>query len=89
MSINLLSIKLRNKTVSPFISRLANSLSLFSVDILGFQHYEIIPDLICCGKGMGGGVALSGVIGKKKIMDLPEVGNMSSTHSANPIACSA
>ena len=28
----------------------------------------IIPDLICCGKGMGGGVALSGVIGKK-IMD--------------------
>jgi 4-aminobutyrate aminotransferase/(S)-3-amino-2-methylpropionate transaminase len=55
----------------------------------GFQHYEIIPDLICCGKGMGGGVALSGVIGKKKIMDLPEVGNMSSTNSANPIACNA
>ena len=40
MSINLLSIKLRNKTVSPFISKLANSLSLFSVDILGFRHYE-------------------------------------------------
>ena len=32
----------------------------------GFQHYEITPDLICCGKGMGGGIALSGVIGKKK-----------------------
>jgi len=55
----------------------------------GFQHYGIFPDLICCGKGMGGGVALSGVIGKKKVMDLPEVGNMSSTHSANPIACNA
>ena len=55
----------------------------------GFQHYDIIPDLICCGKGMGGGVALSGVIGKKKIMDLPEVGNMSSTNSGNPLACSA
>tara|TARA_B110000037_G_scaffold74410_1_gene89274 strand:- start:17 stop:1351 length:1335 start_codon:yes stop_codon:yes gene_type:complete len=55
----------------------------------GFQHYDIIPDLICCGKGMGGGVALSGVIGKKNILDLPEVGNMSSTNSANPIACSA
>jgi len=55
----------------------------------GFQHYGIIPDLICCGKGMGGGVALSGVIGKKKIMDLPDVGNMSSTNSANPIACNA
>ena len=55
----------------------------------GFQHYDIIPDLICCGKGMGGGVALSGVIGKKNILDLPEVGNMSSTNSGNPIACSA
>ena len=38
---------------------------------------------------MGGGIAVSGVIGKKKIMDLPDVGNMSSTNSANPIACSA
>jgi len=55
----------------------------------GFQHYNIKPDLICCGKGMGGGVALSGVIGKKNIMDLPEIGNMSSTNSANPLACNA
>jgi 4-aminobutyrate aminotransferase-like enzyme len=38
---------------------------------------------------MGGGIPISGVIGKKKIMDLPEVGNMSSTHSANPLACYA
>ena len=55
----------------------------------GFQHYNITPDLICCGKGMGGGVPLAGVIGRKEIMDLPEVGNMSSTNSANPISCSA
>ena len=55
----------------------------------GFQHYEVEPDLIACGKGMGGGVPLSGVIGRKEIMDLPEVGNMSSTHSANPLVCAA
>ena len=54
----------------------------------GFQHYEVIPDLICCGKGMGNGYPLSGVIGRSEIMDLPEIGNMSSTHSANPMACS-
>ena len=53
----------------------------------GFQHYDVIPDLICCGKGMGNGYPLSGVIGRGDIMDLPEVGNMSSTHSANPMAC--
>jgi 4-aminobutyrate aminotransferase-like enzyme len=55
----------------------------------GYEHYDVKPDLICCGKGMGGGVALSGVIGKKKIMDLPSVGEMSSTNSANPLACVA
>jgi 4-aminobutyrate aminotransferase-like enzyme len=53
----------------------------------GYQHYNIHPDLICCGKGMGSGVALSGVLGKREIMNIPEVGMMSSTNSANPIAC--
>lgn len=55
----------------------------------GFQHYGVIPDLIACGKGMGGGISLSGVLGRAEIMDLPEIGNMSSTHSANPMACAA
>ena len=55
----------------------------------GYEFYGVRPDLICCGKGMGGGVPISGVIGKKKIMDLPDVGSMSSTHSANPLSCYA
>jgi 4-aminobutyrate aminotransferase / (S)-3-amino-2-methylpropionate transaminase / 5-aminovalerate transaminase len=55
----------------------------------GFEHYEVSPDLICCGKGMGAGLPLSGVIGRAEIMDLPEVGNMSSTHSGNPVVCAA
>ena len=32
----------------------------------GYIHYGVKADLICCGKGMGGGVPISGVIGKKK-----------------------
>jgi 4-aminobutyrate aminotransferase-like enzyme len=55
----------------------------------GFQHYGVEPDLICCGKGMGSGLPLSGVLGRKEIMDLPDVGDMSSTHSANPLCCAA
>jgi len=55
----------------------------------GFEHYGVTPDLLCCGKGMGAGLPLSGVIGKAEIMDLPETGNMSSTHSANPLVCTA
>ena len=55
----------------------------------GYEYYGIKPDLICCGKGMGGGIPVSGVLGRKKIMDLPEIGNMSSTHSGNPVMCAA
>jgi 4-aminobutyrate aminotransferase/(S)-3-amino-2-methylpropionate transaminase len=55
----------------------------------GYQHYGVKADLICCGKGMGGGFPVSGVIGSAEIMDLPEIGNMSSTHSGNPIVCAA
>ena len=55
----------------------------------GYEHYGVRADLLCCGKGMGGGFPLSGVIGTRKVMDLPDVGNMSSTHSGNPIMVTA
>ena len=55
----------------------------------GFEHYGVDPDLICCGKGMGSGYPLAGVIGRAALLDMPEVGTMSSTHSANPLACVA
>ena len=38
---------------------------------------------------MGGGLPISGVIGKKELLDLPDTGSMSSTHSANPVVCEA
>jgi 4-aminobutyrate aminotransferase-like enzyme len=55
----------------------------------GFEHYGVEADIICCGKGMGSGLPLSAVLSSKEIMDLPSVGNMSSTHSANPLVCAA
>ncbi|MDD5652673.1 MAG: aspartate aminotransferase family protein [Candidatus Omnitrophica bacterium] len=54
-----------------------------------FQHYGVTPDLICLGKGISGSLPLSAVVGRKKIMDLPQIGSMSSTHSANPLCCAA
>ena len=51
----------------------------------GYEHYEVQADLLCCGKGMGGGLPISGVIGSAEVMDLPDIGNMSSTHSGNPL----
>jgi 4-aminobutyrate aminotransferase-like enzyme len=54
-----------------------------------YQHYGVEPDLLCLGKAISGGLPLSAVIGKREIMDLPDIGSMSSTHSANPLSCAA
>jgi 4-aminobutyrate aminotransferase / (S)-3-amino-2-methylpropionate transaminase / 5-aminovalerate transaminase len=57
--------------------------------LFGYEHYEIEPDILCCGKGASSGLPLSIVLGSKKVMDLPDIGSMSSTHSANPLVCVA
>ncbi len=54
-----------------------------------YQHYDVEPDLVCLGKALSGSLPLSAVVGRKEIMDLPDVGSMSSTHSANPLCCAA
>ena len=54
-----------------------------------YEYYNLDPDILCCGKAMGSGFPLSGVISSKKIMNIPKIGDMSSTHSSNPIVCSA
>ena len=57
--------------------------------LFGYMHYDVEPDLLCCGKGASSSVPLSFVLGSQVVMDLPEIGSMSSTHSANPLACAA
>jgi 4-aminobutyrate aminotransferase / (S)-3-amino-2-methylpropionate transaminase / 5-aminovalerate transaminase len=57
--------------------------------LFGYMHYGVEPDLLCCGKGASSGLPLAVVLGSKEIMDLPEIGSMSSTHSANPLVCAA
>ena len=57
--------------------------------LFAFEHYRVQPDLLCLGKALSGGLPLSAVVGRRDIMDLPEVGSMSSTHSANPLCAAA
>jgi 4-aminobutyrate aminotransferase/(S)-3-amino-2-methylpropionate transaminase len=58
-------------------------------ELFGYMHYGVEPDLICCGKGCSSSLPLSFVLGPRSVMDLPDIGSMSSTHSANPMACAA
>ncbi len=54
-----------------------------------FQHLDVIPDLVACGKGISGGMPLSAVLGRAEIMNLYGPGEMTSTHSANPVCAAA
>ena len=54
-----------------------------------FEHYGVVPDLICCGKGISSGMPLSAVIGRPEIMDIYPPGSMTSTHTGNPICAAA
>lgn len=55
----------------------------------GFQHCGVVPDLVPCGKGISGGMPLSAVIGRAQVLDLYGPGEMTSTHSANPVCAAA
>jgi len=55
----------------------------------GFEHYGIEADLICLGKGMTSSVPMSALAGRGPVLDLAEHGQMSSTHTGNPICCAA
>ncbi len=57
--------------------------------LFAYQYYDVEPDIICLGKGLSSSLPLSAVVGRKEIMDLPDIGSMSSTHSGNPLSCAA
>ena len=55
----------------------------------GFEHYGIVPDLACFGKGISSSLPLSAVVGRPDVMDLFGPGTMTSTHTGNPVCCAA
>jgi 4-aminobutyrate aminotransferase/(S)-3-amino-2-methylpropionate transaminase len=61
--------------------------------LFGFLHEGVVPDLLCLGKGLGGGLPLSACIGPDRIMDAwpPSCGEAihTSTFLGNPLTCAA
>ena len=55
----------------------------------GFEHYGVVPDIMCCGKGITSGLPLSAVIGRADLMDQYPPGSMTSTHTGNPVCVAA
>ena len=55
----------------------------------GFEHYGIVPDVACFGKGISSSLPLAAVAGRPDVMDLHPAGSMTSTHTGNPVCCAA
>jgi len=53
----------------------------------GYQHFDVKPDLICFGKGLGAGMPITAVAGKAELFEYAD--DLWSTHTGNPICCAA
>lgn len=57
--------------------------------LFAIEHSGIVPDIITVAKSLAGGLPLSGVIGRAKVMDAPAAGGLGGTYAGNPLACAA
>ena len=57
--------------------------------MFAMEHYGIDADLTCVGKSIGGGLPISGVVGKGEIIDAVPPGGLGGTFGGNPLACAA
>ena len=55
----------------------------------GFEHEEIMPDLITVAKGLGGGLPLGAMIAIGSASHLLKPGEHGSTFGGNPVSCAA
>ena len=54
-----------------------------------YQRLGVTPDLSTWAKAMGGGLPVSAVVGKERVMNAAKKGTLGGTFGGNPIACAA
>lgn len=56
---------------------------------LGFQHFDISPDLVTLAKPIGGGLPLGAILVTEDVSAVIEPGMHGTTFGGNPVACAA
>jgi 4-aminobutyrate aminotransferase len=58
--------------------------------MFAFEHYDIVPDMVVLGKGLGGGVfPLAALIAREHLNVAAHTALGHYTHEKNPVACAA
>ncbi|MBM7648541.1 4-aminobutyrate aminotransferase/(S)-3-amino-2-methylpropionate transaminase [Bacillus ectoiniformans] len=55
----------------------------------GIEHFDVVPDLLTVSKSMAAGLPISGVIGRKEIMEVSSPGELGGTYAGSPLGCAA
>lgn len=55
----------------------------------GFEMYDVIPDIIVLGKGIGNGFPLSAVVARREIAEAMAHKKWFNTYGSNPMSCAA
>jgi len=53
------------------------------------EHYDVVPDILLSAKGLGGGLVISAIVGRKEVMDSVDIGGIGGTFGGNPLSCVA
>ncbi|MBL4561064.1 MAG: aspartate aminotransferase family protein [Labilibaculum sp.] len=60
--------------------------------LFAFEHFDVVPDILCLAKAMGGGMPIGAFISDKKILDSfksnPMLGHIT-TFGGHPVCCAA
>ena len=57
--------------------------------MFAMEHHTVEADIITMAKSLGGGMPISGVVGRAEVMDGPAAGGLGGTYAGNPLAVAA
>lgn len=57
--------------------------------LFGIDHFDVVPDLVTVSKSLAAGLPLSGVVGRKEILDAADPGELGGTYAGSPVGCAA
>jgi len=57
--------------------------------MFGMEHWDVVPDVMCLAKPLGGGLPLGAVLARSELVDAWPPAAQGSTFGGNPVACRA
>ncbi|MHA1291207.1 MAG: aspartate aminotransferase family protein [Promethearchaeota archaeon] len=57
--------------------------------MFAFEHYKIIPDVVCLAKAIAGGLPMGATIASEELYNKMNIGEHNTTFGGNPLVCAA